>query len=187
MAKMNYNKKLSETSVRIGEVRFSYVNVFEPRSSMGNDPKYSCSILIPKDNEAAVTLIEEAIDAAIAQGQTSRWNGKVPRNVRTPLRDGDTERDDPVYEGCWFINASAGVKSKPAVKVLENGKLVDALDNEDFYSGAYGVAVLNFFPYAASGNNGVGCGLNVVMKTRDGERLGGGVSAESALAGLYDD
>lgn len=186
MPKMNYNKKLTETSVRIGEVRFSYANVFEPRSSMGNDPKYSCSILIPKDNEAAVALVEEAIDAAMALGKTSHWGGKIPRNIKSPLRDGDTERDDPVYEGCWFINASASTKYKPKVMILEDGVTADALDQDDFYSGCYGAAVLNFYPYSASGNNGIGAGMNLVIKTRDGEKLSGGISADTALAGLYD-
>ena len=186
MANMNYNKKITDTQVRVGEVLFSYVNVFEPRQNMSGEPKYSCAILIDKSNTAAISLIEEAIDAAMEQGKTSKWGGKIPRNVKSPLRDGDEERDDPVYANKYFLNASASTKVKPAVKILENGKLVDALDSEDFYSGCLGVAVVNFFPYSASGNNGVGCGLNVVMKTKDGERLSGGVSAESALAGLYD-
>jgi len=183
---MNYNKKLTDTSVRIGEVRFSYVNVFEPRSSMGNDPKYSCAILIPKSNKAALDLIDSAIRAAVEQGKSSKWGGKEPRNLHSPLRDGD-ERDDPNYEGMYYINASATMKSKPAVKVLDGGVIADALDNEDFYSGCYGAAVINFYPYAASGNNGVSAGLNVVIKTRDGDKLSGGISTESALAGLYDD
>lgn len=181
----NYNKKLSDTTVRIGEVRFSYANVFEPRASMpGNDPKYSCAILIPKTNTEALRMIEEAINAAMEIGKTSKWGGKIPKPCKSPLRDGDLERDDPNYEGCYFLNASAPVKSKPAVKVLDGGILADALDNEDFYSGCYGAAVINFFPYDASGNRGVGAGLNVVLKTRDGEKLSGGVNADAALADL---
>lgn len=186
MANTNYNKKLSDTQVRIGEVRFSYANVFEPRANASGDPKYSCAILIPKDNEAAVKLVRDAITAALELGKTSKWGGKIPKPCKIPLRDGDEERDDPVYADHWFINASASVKSKPAVKILDSGILADALDSEDFYSGCYGAAVLNFYPYSASGNNGVGCGLNVVLKTRDGDRLSGGISADEALAGLYD-
>ena len=45
----NYNKKLNDTTVRIGEVRFSFANVFEPKAGAnGGEPKYSCAILIPK-------------------------------------------------------------------------------------------------------------------------------------------
>ena len=36
------------TKVVTGEVRFSFLNVFEPKSINGSDPKYSVSLLIPK-------------------------------------------------------------------------------------------------------------------------------------------
>jgi len=72
------------------------------------------------------------------------------------------------------------------VKVADGGELFDAMDGEEFYSGCYGAAVLNFYPYDANGNRGVAAGLNVVVKTRDGEKLGGGVNVEEALSGLYD-
>ena len=186
MAKISYNKKLTSTQVRVGEVRFSYANVFTPRPNPSGVSKYSCSILIPKDNEDAVRLIREAIAAAQEMGKASIWGGKVPKPCRSPLRDGDLERDDPDYEGCWFINASANADKKPKVKIAEDGITTDALDGEEFYSGCYGAAVLNFYPYGKSGNNGVGAGLNMVIKTRDGDRLGGGFNEDAALAGLYD-
>lgn len=180
----NYNKKLTETSVRIGEVRFSYANVFEPRANDKGDLKYSCAILIPKSDTAAVKLVQDAIAAAQEIGKTSKWGGRIPKPCKTPLRDGDTERDDENYAGHWFINASASTKAKPAVKIMDGGIIADALDSEDFYSGCYGAAVINFFPYDASGNKGVGAGLNVVLKTRDGEKLSGGINADAALADL---
>ena len=181
----NYNKKINDTTVRIGEVRFSFANVFEPKApKSGGDPKYSCSILIPKSDTVAVELVKEAIAAAMEIGKTGKWGGRIPKPCKTPLRDGDTERDDPNYEGYWFLNASATMRARPAVKVVENGVLVDALDTEDFYSGCYGTALINFFPYDASGNKGVGAGLNAVVKTRDGEKLSGGVNVDSALADL---
>lgn len=184
---MNYNKKLSETSVRIGEVRFSYAHVFEPHSTNGGDPKYSVSLLIPKSNTGAVKLIEEAVNAAKQLGKTSKWGGKIPGNCKMPLRDGDAEReDDENYAGHYFLNANAPEKSRPAVKVADGGELFDAMDSEEFYSGCYGAAVINFYPFDANGNRGVAAGLNVVVKTRDGDKLGGGVNVEEALSGLYD-
>lgn len=184
---MNYNKKLSDTSVRIGEVRFSYAHVFEPRSTNGGEPKYSVSLIIPKSNTAAVKLIEDAVNAAKQLGKSSKWGGKIPGNCKTPLRDGDTDReDDENYANCYFLNASASTKSKPAVKVADGGELFDAMDGDEFYSGCYGAAVINFYPYDANGNRGVAAGLNVVVKTRDGDKLSGGVNVEEALSGLYD-
>ena len=185
---MNYNKKISDTQVRIGEVRFSYATVFSPKPGQnGGDPKYSCAILIPKENTAAVDMIRSAINAAKELGKSSKWGGKIPGNCKIPLRDGDIDReDDANYAGHWFINANSPAKSKPAVKVLQDGNLFDALDEEDFYSGCYGAAVLNFFPYENSGSKGVGAGLNIVLKTRDGEKLSGGVNVETALGDMLD-
>ena len=46
-----------------GKVRFSYLNVFEPRSNNGGEPKYSVTLLIPK----ADTATKQAIDNAVSQ------------------------------------------------------------------------------------------------------------------------
>ena len=74
---------------------------------------------------------------------------------------------------------NTGSVQKPGIRVLENGQMSEALDGDDFYSGCWGAAVVNFFAYANSGNVGVSAGLNNVIKTRDDERLSGGRSAET--------
>lgn len=176
----NFNKKISETSIRLGEVRFGYVNVFVPRKNEdGTDGKYSVQLLIPKGDKTAVKLIEDAIEAAKRNGVGGKWNGKMPSasKLKTPLRDGDDEfPEDPTYEGMYFMNASS--TTKPGVRVLENGAMAEALDGDDMYSGCYGCVTVNMFPYNTSGNMGVAAGLNNLIKTRDGERLSGGHSAE---------
>ena len=52
------------TRVVTGEVRLSYVHVWEPNSIQGSKPKYSVSLIIPKTDTATITAIERAIDAA---------------------------------------------------------------------------------------------------------------------------
>lgn len=37
--------------------RWSYANVWEPKSINGSNPKYSVSLLIPKDDEATVNEV----------------------------------------------------------------------------------------------------------------------------------
>nr|DAQ02886.1 MAG TPA: DNA helix destabilizing protein [Caudoviricetes sp.] len=177
----NYNKVITATSVRLGEVRFSYASVFAPRKNEdGSDGKYSVMLLIPKSDAQAKKLIEAAVEAAKQAGVQSKWSGKMPSaaKLHLPLRDGDDEfPDDPTYEGMWFMNASS--TQKPGVRVLENGAMSEALDSDDFYSGCWGAVVVNFFPYSVSGNVGVAAGLNNLIKTRDDERLGGGRSADA--------
>lgn len=184
-----FNKKITDTEIRIGEVRFSFPHVFEAyAANEGDEKKFSLMLIIPKKNKEAVKLIQDAIEAAKAAGK-SKWGGKTPANLKTPLRDGDEERpDDPSVEGCYFMNANA--KRKPGVRVLENGKVTEPLDEsdngEDMYPGAWGAVTINMFAYDARGNKGVAAGLNNVIKTRDDERLDGGRTADQDFEDLDD-
>ena len=42
----------------------------------------------------------------------------------------------------------------------------------------YGRVTIRFFGYSNSGNKGIGAGLEVIQKVRDGERLSGGNSTD---------
>ena len=179
MAKTN---EAASTKVVTGEVRFSYAHVFEPASIEGSEPKYSVSILIDKNDKKTLSRVEAAIEAA-KQAGLSKFGGKIPANLKLPLRDGDTEReDDEVYAGKYFINANA--KTKPGI--LDKGGN-PIIDTTEFYSGCYGHASVTFYAFNTSGNKGIACGLNNLMKTRDGEMLGGRASAEDDFADLIDE
>ena len=103
----------SPTKVITGpRTRWSYANVWDPKSINGGAPKYSVSLIIPKSDTQTVEKIKAAIQAAYEEGQSKlKGNGKsVPALdlIKTPLRDGDRERpDDPTYAGCYFINANS--------------------------------------------------------------------------------
>jgi hypothetical protein len=156
------------TKVVTGEVRFSYVNVFEPKSINGSDEKYSVSLLIDKRDTKTIETIERAIEAA-KQAGVAKFGGKIPPVLKLPLRDGDTERpDDENYAGKMFVNANC--KTKPGL-IEKNG--MEIIDTTEFYSGCYGKASVTFYAFNSNGNKGIACGLNNIMKTRDGEPLGG--------------
>lgn len=58
----------------------------------------------------------------------------------------------------------------------------------EVYSGMYARVFINFFAYNSNGKKGIGAGLGPVQKTRDGEPLGGKVSASDVFgetAGQY--
>lgn len=182
----NYNKKISDTTIRVGEVRFVYAHVFSKRvNEDGTEGKYGVCLVWPKRDTATTELIRGAVDAAKQIGKSSKWGGKIPANCKTCIRDGDVDReDDDTFADCYFLNANAG--RQPGIRVLENGQISEALDEEDFYSGCYGAATINFFPYDTQGSKGVGAGLNNVIKTRDGERLTGGTNADADFADMAD-
>ena len=116
-----------------GLVRFSYVNIFRSRAFRdGQKEKYSICLLIPKNDKATITKIENAIEEAKADGLLRKWGGKLPKNLHLPLRDGDEERADeaPEYEGMYFLNASSN--SKPGIVDRD---LNEILDPDEVYSG----------------------------------------------------
>lgn len=169
----NIKAKRTGTKVTTGKVRLSYIHLFEPYAMDGQEPKYSTSVLIPKTDKETLMAIKEAIEQVKKEG-AAKWGGKVPPNLKTPLRDGDAERpDDEAYANCFFLNANS--KNKPGVV---DQYVQPVLDATEVYSGCYGRLTLNFYPYSASGNKGIACGLGNVQKLEDGEPLGGFTRAE---------
>lgn len=170
---------MSSTKVITGKVRFSYAHVWEPKAMDENSKaKYSVSIIIPKSDKATVKKIKDAIDAALEQGKASKFGGKLPPKWKNPLRDGDEERpDDEAYENSYFVNASS-VK-RPGI--VDNKPQPEAITDElEFYSGVFGRASINFYPFSMSGNKGVAAGLQNLQKLEDGDPLGSsGASAAS--------
>lgn len=172
--------------VLTGECRLSYVNVVTPRAAQqGGEPKYSVTLLIPKNDVATKADIDASMQAAAQDAMSKVWNGVRPPNLRVPIYDGDGVRPsgEPFGEECkghWVITAST--KMKPQVVGVDNIN-VDLLPS-DIYSGMYGRVTIRFFGYSNSGNKGVGCGLGNIMKTRDGEPLAGNASASSDFASV---
>lgn len=109
------NKTMSATKVVI-PCRISFANIFEPKSINGGDAKYSVSCLIPKADKKTLLAIHKAMEAAKEDGKTRKWGGKIPPNLKMPLRDGDIDRpDDENYQEHFFLNAT----SKDAPQVVD--------------------------------------------------------------------
>lgn len=177
----------NSTKVITGKVRFCYANVFEPVSMKdGDTPKYIISILIPKSDKKTLDKIKKAIEAAKQAGKAkiADKNGKIPSTLKIPLRDGDEERsDDPAYADCYFVNASS--TRKPSIV---DANLDQIINKEEFYSGCYGRASINFYAFNVQ-SKGIAAGLNNLQKLEDGECLEGGSSAEDDFGGdnAWDD
>lgn len=173
-------------------VRFSFVQVWEPKSMDDGDPKYSVQVVIPKDNKALLSAVEANIEKAKQLGITKGlYNKAITDNAafRTPLRDGDqeaAEKDDgsrDYLKGCMFFNASSSADRQPAI-VDRRGAPI--MRRDDFYSGCYGIADINFYPFKY-GKGGVAAGLNSIMKREDGERLDGRLSTDQAFGQFIDE
>lgn len=181
-------KFINPTKVITGpNTRWSYANVWDPKSINGGAPKYSVSLIIPKSDKVTVEKIKSAIKAAYEEGESKlKGSGKsVPSLsvLKTPLRDGDLERpDDEAYKNAYFVNANSAVA--PGIVDADRQQIID---RSEVYSGVYGRASINFYAFNSNGNKGIACGLNNLQKIKDGEPLGGKSRAEDDFADDDDD
>jgi len=173
---------LNDTQIVTGEVRLSYVTLFEARkiSEKDKEAKYSVTILIPKDTPAGqktIADIKMAIKKAAEKGAQKHFGGRIPTNldVISTLRDGDAAVNDlgelkniknPELTGMMYMRLA----SKFAPKVL-NAQKQEILNPLEVYSGIYGKVSMTLFAYSGEGRRGISAVLNNVMITRDGEPL----------------
>lgn len=172
----------NKTKVITGKVRFSYLNAWEPKSINGGDEKYSVSLIISKEDTTTINEIKAAIEVAKQDGK-AKFGGKIPANLKLPLRDGDIDRpDDEAYKNSYFVNANS--KDKPQI-VDKNVKTI--LEQSEVYSGCYGRASVTFYAFNSNGNRGIACGLGNLQKLADGEPLSGHSRAEDEFSSFEDE
>lgn len=157
------------------KVRLSFTqHVFTP------DEKGSYSIMLLIDKKDKETLA--AINGTVEKFKTdpkavSIWGSKFLASFKSPLRDGDTERDTekyPEYKGHYFLNANT--YNKPSVV---DSKMNDIIDKSELYPGCFGRVSMIPAAFNVDGNKGIKFYLNNVQKLADGPAFGAGRSAVS--------
>ena len=159
--------KNTNTNKVIIPCRFSFLHCWEPESVNGSKPKYSVTAIIPKSDTAIVNKINAAIENAKKES-LSKWGGKVPPNLKLPLRDGDIERpDDDAYAGCWFLKAN-----RHNAPMVVDRYVQPVLDQSKVYSGCFGKISVTFIGYSSNCNCGIAAVLGNIQILKDGESLG---------------
>lgn len=163
------------SKVITGKGRFSYLNWASPkRNELSGKDEYSTEFLIPKSDATTIAALKAAMKAALEK----KFGQAFPKNLRNPLRDGDTETKQdgtPLgaeYKGHYFIrcksNEQAGVVDAQGQPILAAN---------DFVSGDYGRISVTAYAYSQAGNSGVAFWFNNAQKLEKGEALGGKASA----------
>lgn len=166
--------KVRDNKIVFGPCRLSYVHLFEKHSFDGNpeNGKYQTVILIPKKEKETVKAIQDIVEKVKTESK-HLWGNKIPADLQMPLRDGDErDDDDEAFKGCYYMNAKCS--TRPGLVDRDRNPITD---EEELYSGVWCICSVAFFGFK-TGAKGVGCGLNNLMKFKDGERLGGRVSAD---------
>lgn len=171
-------------SLVTGKVRFSYVNIFEPRAINGGEEKYSITILISKTDVDTYQRIMAEINKTLQEHVSDVFKGVMPANPSLPLYDGDGLRPsgEPFgaeCKGCWVMSA----KSNNAPEIVD-ATCQPIISKNECYSGCYGRVSLRFYAYNQNGNKGIGCGLGNVQKLEDGQPLDGRTTASEDFGGF---
>ena len=113
--------------------------------------------------------------------------------LKTVVRDGDTDdrsTDKEYLAGAINFTADQYAvrrKTVTPVKTLAPGAGVPVeIDPSEVYSGCYGYAVVTPYIYEYEGTFGLKFFVESVLKTRDGERLDGAVSAQAAYGDILE-
>ena len=176
------------TKIITGKVRFSFVNIFEPKKNDdGTDGKYSVTLLIPKSDTATLNKIKEAMTDARENFCKRNGATALPQKPNHTLHDGDGVRDNgdpygPECKGCYVITVSS--KQKPVIVDSFRNPITDS---SEVYSGCYGRAAINFYGYNANGKKGISAGLLSIQKLSDGEPFGTVGSADDFADGFKDE
>lgn len=179
--------------------------LFEKLAVKGGDPnkkKYNCVVLVPKNDEAKMKVLNEKYMEAF-EGLKALGSGfKSPKAIDIKNRgviDGDEWAD--MKEGREEFRGYMMVKCgsphvRPIVtdaqkRVILNGVPwpdrvipIEQQSDEEFNSGDYAVCVLSFWAYKESTFEGISANPLAFVKRGDGERIGG---ASSNVEDYVDD
>ena len=162
------------TTHNFPEFRVLFPSVFEKKQVKGTD-KFAYSVLALFDPAADLSFLRR-VELSEAK---AKWQDKAEMKLglkacKRPLRLQDelvNQKTGEMYDGCVNGGWCASLTSDMPVDVRDEygNRLIDP---SAIYSGCYATAVVEAYAYD-SVSFGVKFRLMGIMKTRDGERLGG--------------
>lgn len=178
--------KLDGTVLTTGLVRTSYCFLTQPKIDDKGDKKFQTAIIIPKSDTETLSLIDKAFEAAkikgFEKGKLVKADIEGKKKLKTILRDGDTESNEPAYADSYFMNVSN--LSRPRLKDRKGN---DIEDPDEIYSGCFVRVILNFYAYNSEGAKGLTASLEAVQKVKDGENLAGGIDVDAYIDAIEGD
>ncbi len=164
------------------EFRVSFPHLFKPSGFKGAAPKYSVTMLFPKNGD--LKPLQAAIKAAkVAQFGPNKdaW----PDHIESPVTDGDNPKfaDREGYKGHWAIKAISNEDQKPG---LVDQKVQPIIVQSEFYPGCYARAYVFARVWEFGGKYGVHFILDHVQKTKDGKSFGGKKPVEQVFSPVAD-
>lgn len=174
---------------RTPECRLSYArSLFKARivNNQGN-PKFGCTLIFEKQHMPLfIDKVKEVAKLAWPHNGLDRLKQGL---IKSPILmgDGKEARDKETGElhagmgpDVFFLRPIANEDRPPAIRARGLGQFAAATQQE-VYSGCFGFAVLNVFPWNhAQSGDGISFGISMFQKMRDGDSLGGAAPVDAA-------
>jgi len=167
--------------VLLKNVRLSFPHLFTPRGFGGDDesnPKYSTSVMIPKDSVGNL----EALRIAIGIVKEAKWPGvkKPVADDKLCIKSGDDSDDERMHD--HFILSTSSTR-RPSLFLRDKSQARDG-DSDLFYGGVF--ANVKVSPWAMDNKFGkrICCEIKAVLTLERGDPFG----AKAATSdGMGDD
>ena len=180
MAKKPVNKDIVQRMIT-PIFRLSYPHLFKAQAPKPTDkPKYSITMLFPKGTDLMgqtlateqepsrpISLKDVIRNAKLQEfGAQENW----PKNLLSPVTDGDEKAENEGYKGHWVIKATSNEESRPGVVDAQGVPITEA---SVIYPGCYCRAYVYARVWEYMGKQGVQFILDHVQKMKDGKSFGG--------------
>jgi len=192
MAAKSEYKKIMTPAFRV-----SFPHLAEPMPGPdGGIAKFAVKMLFPKSEKdvpeklrnlpGSATIAE--IKKLCADVATAYWKDGLPKTLKKPFRDGDTETEYAEDKG--MLVASARTTKKPGIINGANREMTTKEEIEErFYAGCWARATIAVGATETGGNRCVHFVLNNLQKLKDDAKFGNRKSAKEefeTVAGFED-
>lgn len=165
--------------------------LFEKRVPKGatGDPKYSATILVPKDDAAKVQQLMDNFNLAFQELQKSGFKGKTPNAINPKsncLWDGDKLADEEdgkeAFRGYYLVKVGSKnfrpiITDKRKLTILNgvpiSGLGVEQTSDETLEDGDYILCNISFWTYNNASAQGIGANVHAIVRMAPGERISG--------------
>lgn len=158
--------------VTVGPAVVSFPDVFVAKMAPNKEMKRSVTLIF-KAGDGQAKAIKPLKDAVQALLEEKFPDGKVPKNLKMPFRDGEEYSDKNGYEaGDIFVQFSRKESFGPIPVV---GRQREEIQPSDVYPGCLGIVATKpyYWEHKETNKKGISFGLEAFQLFGDGERLGG--------------
>ena len=167
--------------IMIKNARLSFPEIWTPKAfNEGQAPKFSCNLLLDKENDKAQIA---SFKKSIKEAALGAFNGQIPAGLEVCIQDGNSKAYDG-YENAMYISCAS--RLRPQIIDRDRTPLVEEDDRP--YAGCYVNAAISLWVQDNKYGKRIACNLNALQFSKNGERFGaGGIKVDTVFDDIQDE